>query len=53
MVSYLKSVEKHMSDIPYIAFNLYSNIIVPSWVDLSNPCTRPNRRVVEANFKLL
>jgi hypothetical protein len=34
MVSYLKSVEKHAFDIPYIDFKLYSNIVVPSWVDL-------------------
>jgi hypothetical protein len=49
MVSYLKSVEKHVSDIPYIAFKLYNNIFVPSWVDL-DPC--PKRRVVEVNFRL-
>jgi hypothetical protein len=50
MVSYLKSVEKHMSDIPYIAFKLYSNIVVPSWVDL-DPC--PKRGVVEVDFSIL
>ena len=49
MVSYIKSVEKHASDIPYIAFKLYSNIVVPSWVDL-DPC--PKRGVVEAYFRL-
>jgi hypothetical protein len=50
MVSYLKSVEKHVYDIPYISFKLYNNIVVPSWVDL-DPC--PKRGVMEAYFRLL
>jgi hypothetical protein len=50
MVSYLKGVEKHLFDIPHIAFKLFSNIVVPSWADLTNPYTRPNRGVVKADF---
>jgi hypothetical protein len=48
MVNYLKSGEKHASGILYIAFNLYSNIVVPSWVYLE-PC--PKRGAVEAHFR--
>jgi endogenous inhibitor of DNA gyrase (YacG/DUF329 family) len=52
MVSYLKSVEKHASDIPYIAFKLYNNIVVPSnWVDLEP--YQPKRGVAEVNFRIL
>jgi hypothetical protein len=49
-VSYLSSVEQHVFDIPYIPFKLYSNIVVPNWVDL-DPC--PKREVVEINFWIL
>jgi hypothetical protein len=52
MVSYLKSDEKNVSNIPYIDFKLYSSILVPSWVDL-DPCTQPKGGVVEAYFRLL
>jgi len=52
MFSYLKSGKKHTSDIPYIAFNLYSNIGVPTWVDIVDSCIEPNRGVVEVDFTL-
>lgn len=39
MVNYLRIVKKHAFDIPYIAFKLYSNIVVLSWVDL-DPCPK-------------
>ena len=51
MVSYLKSVKKHVSDILYIDFKLYSNVVIPSWVDL-DPFIRPKRGVVEADSRL-
>jgi hypothetical protein len=49
MVSYLKSLKKHASDIPYIVFKLYNNIVVPSSVYL-DACSKSG--VVEANFRL-
>jgi hypothetical protein len=52
MVSYLKSSRKHTSDISYIDFKLYSNIVVPSWVDLVDSCTGPNIGVMEAYFRI-
>jgi hypothetical protein len=53
MVSYLKSVVKHASDIPYIASKFYSNIVVPSSVYLAEFCTELNIGVVEEDFMLL
>jgi hypothetical protein len=50
MASYLSSVEKHMFDIPCITFNMYNNIVVPSWVDL-DPCL--GRGAVEVDFRIL
>jgi hypothetical protein len=50
MVSYIKNIKKNASDITYIDFKLYSNIVVPSWVDL-DPC--PKRGVVEVYFRIL
>lgn len=50
MVNYLSSVEKHTSNILYIAFEFCNDIVIPSWVDL-DPC--PNRVVMEANFRIL
>ena len=52
MVScYLKSAEKHAFDMPNIDFMLYSNIVVPSWVEFDQ--LGPKRGVVEVDFKLL
>lgn len=50
MVSYLRSDEKNMSNMLYIYFRLYNNIVVLSLVDLE---TAPMRGVVETNFRLL
>ena len=50
MVNYLSSAKKHAFDTPYIAFKLYSKIVVPIWVDL-DPCL--NRSVVGAYFRIL
>ena len=50
MVSYLKITEKHMLDMPYIDFKLYSNIFVPTWIDFDQPI--PNRGVVEDILRL-
>ena len=50
MVSYLKSPEKDVFDIPHITFKLYSNIVVPSWVLDDGPF--PKRWVADANFML-
>ena len=33
MVTYLKISEKHAFDNPKFSFKLYSNIVVPNWVD--------------------
>ena len=33
MVTYLKISEKHAFDKPKFSFNLYSNIVVPNWVE--------------------
>ena len=33
MVTYLKIFEKHAFDKPNFAFKLYSNIVVPIWVE--------------------
>ena len=33
MVTYLKISEKHAFDNPKFSFMLYSNIVVPNWVD--------------------
>ena len=51
MVSYPKSSMKHVFDIPCFTLNLYSNIVVPSWVLLNGPC--PKIWVVEADFNIL
>jgi len=50
MVSYLNSVKKHAFNMLNIAFKLYSNIVVPNWVDFDR--LGPKRGVVEADFKL-
>jgi hypothetical protein len=50
MGSYLKSVEKHTSDIPYISLKLYNNIVVPIWVDFDP--YQPKRGVAEVDFRL-
>jgi hypothetical protein len=52
MISYLKSVVKHGFDVPYIGFNLYSNIIVPSWVEFVDSYSGPNRGVMRVDFNL-
>ena len=49
MVSYLKSVEKHIPDIPYIDFKLYNNIVVPNWVDFDT--LGPKRGMVETYLR--
>ena len=51
MVSYLKSSEKHTSNMLYIAFKLYSGIVFPNCVDFDQP--GPKRGVVEDNIMLL
>ena len=50
MVNYLKSVEKHATSMPYIAFKLYSNIVVPSRVKFDHLC--PKRGVVESDLNI-
>ena len=37
MVSYNKITKKHTSDMPYFAFKLYSNIVVPNYVEFDWP----------------
>ena len=37
MVSYLNITNKFASDMPYFAFKLYSNIVVPNYVDFDRP----------------
>ena len=51
MANYLKSIKKHMFDMPYINFKLYSNIVDPSKVDFDRPCLE--REVVEADLRIL
>ena len=51
MVTYLKIFEKHALDKPKFAFKLYSNIVVPNWVDF-DWLSSPKRGVVEANLRL-
>ena len=48
-IFYLNNVEKHMSNILYISFKLYNNIVVPNWVGLD---PFPKRGVVEAYFRI-
>ena len=49
MISYFKSYEKHVFDIPSFTFKLYSNIVVPSSVLLDVPSSK--KGVVEVDFK--
>jgi hypothetical protein len=49
--SYLNITEKHAFDMPKFSFKLYSNIVVPKWVDFD--WLGPKRGVVEADFRLL
>ena len=51
MITYLKISEKRAFEKPKISFELYSNIIVPSWVD-SDWSPGPKRGVVEENLRL-
>ena len=50
MVTYFKISKKHAFDKPKFALKLYSNIVVPNWVDFVWPLG-PKRGVVEAKFK--
>ena len=50
MATNLNIVEKFASDMPYFASKLYSNILVPNYVDFDRP--GPKRRVMEANLRL-
>ena len=49
MVYYHNSVKKNASNIPYIDFKLYDNIVVSSWVEL-DPFSK--RGLVEAYLRL-
>ena len=50
MINYLNNAKKHAFEIPYIYFKFYSNILVPSCIDL-DPCS--NRGLVEETFRIL
>jgi hypothetical protein len=50
MVIYLNIVEKHAFNMPKFAFKLYSNIVIPNWLEFDR--LGPKRGVVEADFKL-
>jgi hypothetical protein len=50
MVSHLNIVEKHVFGMPNFAFKLYSNIVVPNWVEFD--WIGPKRGVVEVDFTL-
>ena len=51
VITYLKISEKHAFNKPKFAFKLYSNIVVPNWVDF-NCLLGPKRGVLEENLRL-
>ena len=52
MVTYLKISKKNAFNKPKFSFTLYSNIVVPNWVDFDRPPGQ-KRGVVEENLRLL
>jgi hypothetical protein len=50
MVIYLNIAEKHAFNMPKFSFKLYSNIVIPNWLEFDR--LGPKRVVVEADFKL-
>jgi hypothetical protein len=51
MDNYLNIVEKHVLEMPNFSFKMYSNIVVPNWVDFDR--LGPKRGVVEVDFGIL
>ena len=51
LVNYLNIVKKLVFDMPNFSFTLYSNIVVPRWVEF-DWALGPKRGVVEADFRL-